>query len=68
MRQYGVQPAVVLLQPARLVVAVRLLTLHHEGARHLWATASESNPAVGRGTAAARAELNTGGEARGQEL
>lgn len=43
-RQYGVQAAVVILGAPRLVVAVRLLTLHHEGARHLWAERG-NNPA-----------------------
>lgn len=40
MRQYRVQPAVVVLQRAGLVVTVRPLTLHQEGARHLRAAGS----------------------------
>lgn len=35
MRQNGVQPTVIVLQTAVLVVTVRPLTLHHEGTRHL---------------------------------
>lgn len=48
-RQYRVQLDVVILKTSGLVITVRLLTLHQEGAGHLWSGTeqiSDNNPGV----------------------